>query len=297
MGGLLLGAGLRAGDLVARLLPRRVAYGLADLIGYAWYRLAPARRTLVAANLARVSAAIGRPTSGRAFQRLVRQAFVEHARYYLELLRIPHASIEEVGAMVSVDEWEHWEPVLRQGAVVATLHFGNPEPYGSLLAARGLHATVPVEEIRPRVLYEFLFARRASGRGVTMVPLSKARRALVDELNAGGIAGVVADRNLSGKGHPTPFFGARSDLPTGPATLALISGRPLVVAACRRVGPEHFRAKAWLIEADLSGDRRADVATLTAAMARRMEEAISVAPEQWFAAFQPIWHDEEASRG
>lgn len=285
----MLGVGLRAADLVARLLPRGMAYALADLIGRAWYRLAPSRRALVTANLARVSAATGRPTSGRAFRRLVRQAFVEHARYYLELLRIPHGSIEQVGAMVTLEDWERWEPILREGAVVASLHVGNPEPYGSFLAAHGLHAVVPVEEIRPKALFDFLFARRASGRGATMVPLSKARRPLMEELRNGGIAGLIADRNLSGKGHPTLLFGALTSLPAGPASLALMSGRPLVTAACWRVGEERFNARAWLIEVDLSGDRRADAAALTDAMARRMEEAISLAPEQWFATFQPIW--------
>ena len=296
MGGLLLGVGLRAADLVARLLPRGVAYGLADLIGAAWYRLAAERRALVTANLARVSAATGRPTDDRALRRLVRAAFVAHARYYLELLRIPHASNEKIGEMVTTEEWERWKPLLQQGAVVATLHIGNPEPYGAFVAANGLHAVVPVEEIRPRALFDFLLARRASGRGVLAVPLSKARRALMEELRAGGIAVLVADRNLSGKGHPTTLFGATASLPTGPASLALMSGRPLMVAACRRLGQERFSVRAWLIEAPLSGDRRADVATLTDAMARRMEDAINLAPEQWFATFQPIW-DEEARRG
>ena len=105
MGGALLGIGLRAADLVARLLPRGAAYALAGLIGQSWYRLASGRRALVTANLARVSAATGRPSSGPALRRLVREAFVEHARYYLEVLRIPHASIERVAAMVSVDDW------------------------------------------------------------------------------------------------------------------------------------------------------------------------------------------------
>ena len=285
----MLGVGLRAADLVARLLPRGMAYALADLIGRAWYRLAPARRALVTANLARVSAATGGPASGPALNRLVRRAFEAHARYYLELLRIPHASVEEIGAMVTVDEWERLKPLLTNGAVVATLHLGNPEPYGSFVSAEGLRAVVPVEEIRPRALFEFLLARRATGRGVRAVPLSQARRALMDELRAGGMAVLVADRNLAGKGHPTMLFGAIASLPTGPATLALISGRPLIVAACRRLGPERFNVRAWQIEAELSGDRRADVATLTEAIARRMEEAVSLAPEQWFATFQPIW--------
>lgn len=297
MGGVLLGFGLRAADLVASLLPRGAAYALADLAGRAWYRFASRRRALVTANLARVSAATGRPASGPALRRLVRQAFVEHARYYLELLRIPHASIEQVGAMVSVDDWERWEPVLRGGAVIATLHLGNAEPYGSFVAAHGLHAVVPVEEIRPKALFDFLLARRATGRGATVMPVSKARRPMMEELRKGGIAGVVADRNLAGRGHPTSLFGALTSLPTGPASLALMSGRPLLVAASWRIGPEHFNARAWLVETQRSGDRRADVAAMTEAMARRMEEAISVSPEQWFAAFQTIWNEEDSPLG
>lgn len=291
----MLGVGLRGADLVARLMPRPVAYALADLIGGAWYRLAGERRAVVTTNLARVCAATGRPTDAASLRRLVRQAFVAHARYYLELLRIPHASNDEIGEMVTTEEWDRWEPLLQQGAVVATLHIGNPEPYGAFVAANGLHAVAPVEEIRPKALFDFLLARRASGRGVVVVPLSKARRALIEELRAGGIAVLVADRNLTGKGQPTTFFGATANLPTGPASLALMSGRPLMVAACRRLGQERFSVRAWLIEAELSGDRRADVATLTEAMARRMEDAIDLAPEQWFATFQPIWDEEAAS--
>lgn len=289
MGDLLLGTGLRVVDLVAHLLPRGAAYAVAGLIGRAWHRLAPGRRAVVAANLARVCAATGRPTSGAAFHRLVRRAFVEHARYYLELLRIPHGSLEAVSRMVSVDDWEHWGPLLHEGAVVATLHFGNPEPYGSFLATNGLKAVVPIEEIRPKALFDFLLKRRGSGRGSEMVPVSRARRRLVKVLREGGLVAIASDRDFAGDGHPVTLFGAPTTLPTGPATLALMTGRPLLAVACWRIGPERFNARAWLIEAEASGDRRADAAALTEAMGRRFEEAIGANPEQWFGAFQPIW--------
>jgi KDO2-lipid IV(A) lauroyltransferase len=291
MGGLLLGAGLRVADFVAWLLPQRAAYALADLAGRSWYRFAPDRRALVAANLARVSAAIGRPTSGPAFRRLVRDAFVEHARYYLEMVRIPHYTVEQLGEMVTTDEWDEWGPFLRQGAAIATLHLGNPEPYGSFLAAHGMRAMVPVEEIRPKALFEFLFSRRGSGRGVDSVRLSKARRPMIKALREGGIVAIAADRDLTGNGQPTELFGATTMLPTGPATLALMTGRPLVAAACWRIGRERFRARGWLVDAPLTGNRKADAAALTQAVARRFEEAIAAAPEQWFGCFQPIWTD------
>lgn len=294
MGGLLLGAGLRAADQVAHLLPRDVAYALADLVGRAWYRLAPTRRALVVRNLARVCAATGRPTEGAAFRSLVRRAFVEHARYYLEVLRIPHDSLERVSEMVSADDWEYWNGVLHQGAVVATLHFGNPEPYGSFVAAHGLQAVVPIEEIRPKALFEYLVKRRATGRGVEMVPVARARRRMVEALRSGGVVAMAAERDFAGDGHPVRLFGASTTLPTGPATLALMTGRPLLAAACWRIGPERFNARGWLIEAPATGDRRADIAAMTEEMGRRFEEAIGTSPEQWFGAFQPIWPDDRA---
>jgi len=80
-GGLILRAGLELGDALIGLLPGGLAYALADVLGTAWYRLAPERRRLVAANLARVYEATGRRVGGAELRRVVRAAFVAHARY------------------------------------------------------------------------------------------------------------------------------------------------------------------------------------------------------------------------
>jgi phosphatidylinositol dimannoside acyltransferase len=294
--GLLLRAGLEGADLLARALPRGIAYALVDLAGRAWYRFGSERRALVTANLARVGAATGGPVEGPALRRLARQAFIEHARYYLEILRIPHRSVEEIGEMVTVEDWDRWDPVLRAGAVVTLPHIGNVEPYGSFMVAHGLQGVAPVEEIRPRELFDFLRARRASGRGVELIPLSKARRPMLQALRDGKIAGLISDRDLGGDGIPVTLFGHATTMPTGPAVLSLLSGRPLVAAACLRLAPERFVAWGWLIEVPLSGDRRADAAAMTAAVARRFEEAIAKAPEQWWAIFQPLWNDQRGKR-
>jgi len=296
MRGPLLRLGLRVADTIAFALPRSLAYALADLAGWAWFRLAGDRRALVTANLQRVCAALGRPTRGPAFRQLVRRAFRDHARYYLEILRLPHFSVERLGNTVGADDWDHWQAVFRSGAVVATLHFGNFEPYGTFLALNGLTALVPVEEIEPRALFEFMVARRGTGRGVEMVPLSKARRPMIEALRRGGLVGMAADRDLQGDGQPVALFGHPTTLPIGPATLALMTGRPLVAAVCWRTGQERFHGRGWPVEVELSGDRRADVAALTDALARRFEEAVAIAPEQWWAIFQPIWADLPGAR-
>jgi KDO2-lipid IV(A) lauroyltransferase len=294
MRGPLLRFGLNLADLVARSLPRGAAYALADLAGRAWHRFAPARRALVSESLARVCAATGRPTTGRSFARLVERAFVSHARYYLEFLRAPHYPDDRIAAIVRAEDWDHWGQVMRGGAVVVTAHFGSYEPFGHLVAARGISGLVPVEEIKPRELYEFLLARRGAGKGVEAIPLSRARRPMVEALRAGRMVALAADRDLAGDGIEVQMFGHPTTLPAGPAALSLMTGRPLMLATCTREAPERFVGRGWSVEAELTGDRRADTAALTRALAARFEEAIALAPEQWWAIFQPYWIDQRS---
>jgi phosphatidylinositol dimannoside acyltransferase len=295
MRGLLLRLGLRVADLVARSLPTAAAYAMADLAGRGWHRFAPARRAVVAENLARVCAATGRPTSGRAFRQLVARAFVEHARYYLELLRAPHYPPERIEEIVRAEEWARWEPILRAGAVVTSAHFGSFEPFGHLIVRHGIRGVAPVEQIQPRELYRFLLSRRGAG-GVEAIPLSRARRPMIETLRTGGLVAILADRDLAGDGVEVEIFGHPTTLPSGPAALSLISGRPLMFATCTREAPERFMGRAWTIEAELTGDRRADTAALTRALASRLEQAVAANPEQWFALFQPYWSDQRRER-
>jgi phosphatidylinositol dimannoside acyltransferase len=286
-----LRVGLHLADLLLGRAPAWIAYGVADLAGRTWHRLAAERRALVTENLRRVCAASGRSTQGRELSRLVERAFVEHARYYLELLRAPHYPPDEIGRIVRIEDWPRWEPVLRGGAVVALPHFGNFEPYGLLVAQQGIRALAPVEEIRPRALYEFLRARRAVGK-VELVPLRRARRPMTEALKRHEVVALVADRDLARDGVALTFFGHETTMPRGPAALALMTGTPLIVGASRRTGQDRFQARAWSIEVERTGNRRADAAAMTRAMAAHFEEAISMAPEQWWGAFQPIWVDQ-----
>jgi KDO2-lipid IV(A) lauroyltransferase len=224
-------------------------------------------------------------------RRLVRRAFAEHARYYLELLRASGFRVERQSEHLQVENWEHWEEVLKAGVVVTAPHMGNLEPFGAFVARHGIRALAPIEEIRPPELFEFLASRRGAGN-IRLVPVTRARRAMLEALRRHEVVALVADRDLAGDGIPVTLFDHPTTLPSGPAALAVHAGAPLVVAACVRAGPDRLRARAWDLEVQRSGDRRADVAATTAAIARRFEEAIGSAPEQWWGAFQPIWSDQ-----
>jgi len=288
---MLLRIGLEIADRVVASLPSAVAYALGDLAGDAWRRFAPGRRRLVAANLRRVCAATGRPTRGRAFDELVRSAFRNHARYYVEMLRAPHYRVDRIDQIVDVPGWATYEAALRSGpAVLVTAHLGNFEPFGTYLVSRGLRALAPIEEIEPRPLFEFLASRRGAG-SVELVPLRRARTALSQRLRDGGLVGIIGDRLLEGGGHPVRLFGHQTSVPIGPATLAVVHRAAVVAGRCLRVGPDRFLVDGEVVAVPDSGDRRADVAALTERIASRFERDVGAAPEQWWGAFQPFWPD------
>jgi phosphatidylinositol dimannoside acyltransferase len=291
--GLLLPVILPVAERIAQWLPRPAAYAVADLAGRAWHRWSPARRRVVAANLARVCAATGRPTSGRQFHDMVRRAFMEHARYWLEVFRAPGWSAKRLDRMLSADEWAHWQPIFAAGAVVGVPHLGNFEPFAHFVAVHGISGVAPVEETRPFALYRFLLKRRlVGGQGVQLIPLSRAMRPMLVALRQNRLVALAADRDLTGTGVEVTFFGHPARIPAGPATLALRTGKPLLVARVLRTAPEQFHGRAWALDVKRSGDTARDVAALTEAMARRFEEAIAEAPEQWWGAFQPFWPDQ-----
>jgi KDO2-lipid IV(A) lauroyltransferase len=287
----MLRLGLEIADRIVAALPSPVAYALADVAGDAWYRLSPGRRRLVAANLARVCAATGRPVHGRPFRDLVRSAFRNHARYYVELLRAPHFPADRIAEIVEVPQWDAFASALhgRPGMFIGS-HLGNFEPFGAFLAAHGIRPLVPMEEIEPPALFEFLAARRGGG-GIELIPLSRAHRQLSQRLRGGGTVGIIGDRDLAGDGHPVTMFGHPTTVPLGPAALAVAHGAGLVVGRCLRVGPDRFRAEGDVLAAPSSGDRRADATALATRIAARFERDIGDAPEQWWGAFQPFWPD------
>ena len=288
---MLLRLALSVVDRLVRVVPSSIAYPLADLAGDAWHRLAPARRRLVAANLARVCAATGRPASGAPLRAMVRDAFRNHARYYLELVRAPYYDADRAAELVDVPAWDELQGELSDGpAILVSSHLGNFEPFGIFLSAHGLRPLAPIEEIRPRALFEFLAARRGGG-GPELVPLARARRPLIERLRSGGMIAIIGDRDLDGDGQPVTMFGHPTTIPIGPGWLAVNHRAAILVGRCLRIAPDRFQTIGELLELPDTGDRREDVRLLVGRIAECIERDIAAAPEQWWGSFQPFWPD------
>ena len=108
-------------------------------------------------------------------------------------------------------------------------------------------------------------------------------------LRDGGLVGLLCDRDLVGNGIDVEFFGEKTTMPSGPATLAMRTGATLLTAAVYSgPGQDHHAVVGGPIDLTRTGSLRGDVSRVTQEIAHRFESLIRRAPEQWHV-FQPLW--------
>ena len=100
---------------------------------------------------------------------------------------------------------------------------------------------------------------------------------------------LLCDRNIMGSGIEVEFFGERTTLPAGPATLALRTGATLLAAVVYSgPGRHHTAVVSAPFDTARRGSLRHDVERVTQDLAYQLEVYIRRAPEQWHM-FQPNW--------
>lgn len=284
---------------VLRRLPDRLLHRLAHRIGGLLYATQRSRRALVRSNLQRVLAYVESPaaTDEKALNRLVRDAFGHYVRSYLEGAIIPAYDGPHLADRVQPDDPALAETVMgpagsgQRRLIFVGLHFGAIElPALWLVRVRGLRLTSPMETIDNPDLQRY-FERTRGAAGLQLIPTQGAARVLAARLEAGETVAIVADRVVASTGARVEFFGAPARLPLGPAVLALEAGAPVWAVATRRVGWGDYRSELEKIEMPADGTRKERLAGFLANQARAFERLITVAPEQWWALFFPIWED------
>ena len=239
----------------------------------------------------------GPTISDDALEREVRRAFGSYARYWMESFRLPAEDRASLDARMSWEGIEHVEKALAagNGAIMAAPHMGGWDFGGAWLAgSMGYRVTAVVERVDPPELFEWFAAFRRS-LGLNVVPLGpEAGTAVLRALRANEIAGLVCDRDILGTGVEVEFFGERTTLPSGPATLAIRTGAailPTVIYFHGRRG--HHGVVRPPIPVERTGKLRDDVARVTQLIAHELEELVRVAPHQWHL-MQPNWPSDHA---
>ena len=278
----------RAASLAAQNLPEPVTSFAASMLGVGFGTGMRGRRAMVERHLQRVNPSL----RGPALRRAAQSAFEYYARYWVESFRLPGLSAAEVDRGFAYEGLEHLDDALTagNGVIVALPHLGGWEWAGRWIAEQGVPITVVVEPLEPPELFDWFVSFRQS-LGMTVVPIgATAAAAVLRALRANQVVCLLCDRDIQGGGVEVEFFGERTTLPGGPATLALRAGAPILPTAVYFASGHdaHHAVLRPPIAAQRGGSLREDVARITQAIAFELEDLIRAAPEQWHL-FQPNW--------
>ncbi len=278
--------GLRIGVGLVGVLPARWARRLGELGGAVWHRFAAGRREMAARHMSRV---LGPEADVEA---AAKEVMVSYGRYWAEALWARARRIPEMMASTNVDGLDQLVDARDNGtgAIVALPHMGNWEAAAPVAVNIGVPIVAVAENLANRRITDW-FTRMRGEYGIEIV-LATGSAHVMRELEAGiaenkAIA-LLSDRDLKGKGVEVEFFGERTTMPPGPATLALRTGAPLHPVGCYFEDGGYSIVVREAIEIPASGSRSEKIREMTQRLAHELEGIIRARPTQWHLV-QPNW--------
>jgi lauroyl/myristoyl acyltransferase len=274
----------KAAARVAQLVPSSVVPPISRVIGRVGGWPQRGNRAMSARHQRRVT--------GRTDAAVVREVFEWYGRYWIEIFRLPiDVRHGDVVPNFTITGYEYITDALvrGKGAILALPHLGGWEWAAAWMAAQGHHMLAVVEPLHPPELLEW-FTRQREAIGLEIVPIGPdVSRIVLKALRDNRIICLLSDRDLTGDGVDVEFFGERTTLPAGPATLALRTGAALLPVAVY-FGPKrgHHGVVKAPIPATREGNLREDIARLTQVLANEFEGLIRAEPTQWHL-LQPNW--------
>jgi Kdo2-lipid IVA lauroyltransferase/acyltransferase len=199
----------------------------------------------------------------------------------------PHLAAYEAGTGTTLEVVgaEHFEAARADGigGIFFSGHFGNWELLAPVAGQLGMPLTLVYRAANNPHVEALVQRARAQARGAgEHFPKGAAARVLVGILRRHGHIAMLVDQKMN-DGIAAPFFGRHAMTTSAPAEFALRFHLPVIPARVERLGGGSLRV---IVEPPLelpdSGDREADVRTLTTAINARLETWIRARPDHWF---------------
>jgi Kdo2-lipid IVA lauroyltransferase/acyltransferase len=269
----------------ALLLPRPFslarALALSDRIGDLVYLVLPRTRALA---LEHIGIALGDTLPAKAREHIVRAAFRNIARSFCEVAKFDEI-LPQLDRYVEVEGWEHVERILAEGkgAIAVTGHIGNWELLAATCARRGLTVAAIARRMRnPRLNQLLVDFRARSGVQTILRESPGASRQILAVLKAKGILALLIDQDTRAPSLSVPFFGRMARTPAAAAALAVRRNLPAIPCFMqRRPQGGHLLTILAPIPPPRSGDRHADVVSLTRVFNETIEDRIRRNPAEW----------------
>lgn len=277
-----------AADKIIGFLPIRFTRAMARVGSLAYYYSFPNKRRQIKRNMRR---ALGPTASERETRKVARRACRYYADYWVDIIWLPTKSREYVLERFSKVNMPALQRAIDggKGVLVVLPHYGSWEAGAVFLSELSPFAAV-AEILKPPELFD-LFCKLRKGVGIDIFPYDhkpETRDAMIEALGRGTMLALLCDRDLKGKGVEVEFFGERTTLPPGPATMALRSGAPIVCVTVRNVPDGWVGHATEPILPDGSANRDEVIAETMQKVAHKLEELIREDPSQWHM-FMPAW--------
>ena len=289
--------GYKLAALLSRKLPKRIGLSVASFLGYVIARIDKKRRDQVIRNANRLSDS---ELSRKELKDFVNQTFESYAHYWVNTFRLVDMTKEELGSTFTHDGWELIETALKKdsGVILVLPHLGAWD-WGGLWISKikGVSVSAVVEPLEPPELFEW-FKRSRNALGMDIISLgSDAGSQILKAISDKQLIVLVSDRDVGGSSVEVEFFGEKTLLPAGPATLALRTGATLLPVAIYNKEDGCHGVVRPAIPLERKGKFRSDVKRITQTIADEMELLIRKAPEQWHL-MQPNWpSDSQPEKG
>lgn len=168
-----------------------------------------------------------------------------------------------------------------RGVICVSGHIGVWELLGHAAGFAGLPVSIVARRIAQPPAHDLVDSiRRVAGQEVIAQrgALWRSKKAL----DRGQLIGLLADEDTPAKPIFVPFLGTLAASSPAAAFLQRVSGAPIAVVGCHRVGRERFRIDVWrVIPYAGTRDAEPDPRFVTAAIADALSRAVLAHPEQW----------------
>lgn len=278
--------GLRAGAGLVGALPVGFIRWMGDRVGRWWAYFDRDSRNMAKRHLSRVLAN-GSDVESASFEMMG-----EYGRYYAEAL---WARARRVEAMLAETEVVGLDRLVEArdagtGMILALPHMGNWEAAAPIAIGVGVPIVAVAEALPNERITDWFTAMRAEF-GIEIVLATgrtEVMRRLEQAIADNKAVALLSDRDIKGRGVEVEFFGERTTLPPGPATLAVRTGAPLLPVGCYFTEAGYRVVVHDPLPVPESGSRRDKVTGLTQELARTLEGIIAEEPVQWHLV-QPNW--------
>jgi KDO2-lipid IV(A) lauroyltransferase len=274
----------KIGDFLANKLPLKGAYALARFVSDLHFMYSRADRVAVLNNLRVIL-----PNKKRILP-CAREVYRNFGIYLVDFFRTPKLDKQAVLSKVKIIGLEYVDQALKKGkgVIAGSAHLCNWELGGLIMGLLGYPISAVAFPHKDKRINNFFNHQRES-KGLNVIPVGKAARKCLENLKNNEIIALVGDREFTEHGMVIDFFGKKTLIPKGLATLSLLTGAPIILGFVIREKENNFK---FIFEKPIepvsTGDKEKDIHNLTRKYLDIIEEYIRKYPEQWLM-FRKFW--------